>query len=98
MVTVIKSTNDVQMDKESDGGGEQDTDSFEIRDGADKGDVSPTATTTSIERCDLKTTNSPDILSMILSEKKAALLNDPEVIQFLQDVGAKIYQHKPFIR
>lgn len=35
------------------------------------------------EKFDTKLTNSPDILSMILSIKKNALMHDPEVIQFI---------------
>lgn len=45
------------------------------------------ATTTSIERCDLKGLNSPDILSMVLNEKKALLLNDPEIVKFLVKIN-----------
>lgn len=36
--------------------------------------------------------HTPDILSMVLNEKKAALMNDPEIIHFLQGISRKLMQ------
>lgn len=36
--------------------------------------------------------HTPDILSMVLNEKKAALMNDPAIISFLQGISTKLVQ------
>lgn len=86
-VSVIKSTHDIQSDKLSDCTVESNVESPDNSQiDADKAPIVSAVTTTTIERCDLKSINNPDILSMVLSEKKTTLLNDPEIIKFLENI------------
>lgn len=98
-VSVIKSTQDLHNDKLSDGTVESNADSPDNSpiDG-EKMPIVSAVTTTSIERCDLKSTNNPDILSLVLNEKKSTLLNDPDIIKFLENIHGNLIQQKVFNR
>lgn len=90
-VVVIKATEENEQNKRKViNTQENETCSDQLDNGKITNTTTSAATTTSIERCDLKGINSPDILSMVLNEKKTSLLNDPEIVKFLLKINNNI--------